>query len=154
LTESLKLVAKNRRAFHEYHIEERFEAGVVLVGSEVKSLRVGKLSLADAWIDEREGELFLVDAHISTYVYANLRNHDPVRPRKLLLHAKEIDRIVKRVREKGFTAIPLSVYFKEGRAKVELALAKGKKLHDKREDIKKKDQGREMQRQLRNRGES
>lgn len=151
MSENIKVVTRNRKAFHEYTIEERFEAGLVLRGSEVKSLRDGKMNLVDSFIEEKEGELFLVGSHIATYVYANLLNHDPVRPRKLLLHAKEIARITKRIRERGLTAVPLQVYFKDGKAKVEIALAKGKKSYDKRDSIRKRDEGRHMERDFKER---
>ncbi len=146
-----KLVVRNRRATFDYEIEERFEAGLVLTGSEVKSLRDGKASLAEAFVQEDDGELYLVQCHIAQYPFANILNHDPLRKRKLLLHAEEIRRIIRRITEKGFTAVPISVYFKNGKAKVEVGLARGKKQADKREDIKKRDAERDARRELRER---
>jgi SsrA-binding protein len=146
-----KQVVRNRRATFDYQIEERFEAGLVLTGSEVKSLRDGKASLAEAFVQEADGELFLVQCHIAQYPFANILNHDPLRKRKLLLHAEEIRRIIRRITEKGFTAIPISIYFKNGKAKVEVGLARGKKQADKREDIKKRDAERDARRELRER---
>ncbi|MBM4354753.1 MAG: SsrA-binding protein SmpB [Deltaproteobacteria bacterium] len=148
---SEKLVVRNRRATFDYHIEERFEAGLVLTGSEVKSLRDGKASLAEAFVQDDGGELYLVQCHIAQYPFANLLNHDPLRRRKLLLHAEEIRRIVRRITEKGYTAIAISIYFKNGKAKAEIGLARGKKQADKREDIKKRDADREARRELRER---
>jgi SsrA-binding protein len=139
-----KLICNNKKAFHEYFIEEKFEAGMVLKGTEVKSLRVGKANLNDSFALVRGGEAFLHNLHISPYDFGNRENHDPDRMRKLLLHKKEIDKLFGKVREQGYTLIPLRLYFKEGKAKVELGLAKGKKLHDKREDMKKKDMKRDV----------
>ncbi len=145
---STKLVARNKRAFRDYAIEERFEAGLSLLGSEVKSLRAGKASLTEAFIDEEAGELYLVQAHFAPYEFANLNNHDPMRRRKLLLHNHEIDRISRRINERGFTAVALSIYFKGGKAKLELGLAKGKRQVDKRHDIRQRDENREMEREM------
>lgn len=139
-----KLICNNKKAFHEYFIEEKFEAGMVLKGTEVKSLRVGKANLNDSFALVRGGEAFLHNLHISPYDFGNRENHDPDRMRKLLLHKKEISKLFGKVREQGYTLIPLRLYFKEGKAKVELGLAKGKKLHDKREDLKKKDMKRDV----------
>jgi len=150
--DAVKLIVRNRKATFEYSIDERFEAGLVLLGSEVKSIREGKASLVDAFVDDQDGELFLVGCHIAQYVYANISNHDPLRPRKLLLHVSEITRIRRRITEKGYTAIPLSLYFKEGRIKVEIGLAKGKKQVDRRDDIRRRDQDREMEREWKIRG--
>jgi SsrA-binding protein len=141
-----KLICQNRKAWHEYFIEDRFEAGIVLLGTEVKSLRDGKASLGDSYAKIKEGEIFLVDAHINPYGHANRFNHDPLRPRKLLLHKTEIRRLIGKIQEKGFTLIPLRLYFSEGKAKVELGLAKGKKLYDKRETLKRKAVERDMER--------
>ena len=141
-----KLICQNRKAWHEYFIEDRFEAGMVLLGTEVKSLRDGKASLGDSYAKIKEGEIFLVDAHINPYGHANRFNHDPLRPRKLLLHKTEIRRLIGKVQEKGLTLIPLRLYFSDGKAKVELGLAKGKKLFDKRETLKRKTMEREMER--------
>ena len=139
-----KLICNNKKAFHEYFIEEKFEAGMVIKGTEVKSLRVGKANLNDSFALVKGGEAFLHNLHISPYDFGNRENHEPDRMRKLLLHKKEIDKLFGKVREQGYTLIPLRLYFKEGKAKVELGLAKGKKLHDKREDMKKKDMKRDV----------
>lgn len=138
-----KLICANKRAFHEYHIEERLEAGIVLVGTEVKSLRAGKANLTDAFVLVKNGEAWLHNLHIAPYDFGNRQNHDPERARKLLLHKKEIDKLHARIRQDGCTAVPLRLYFKDGKVKVEVGTAKGKKLHDKREDLKKKDLKRE-----------
>ena len=139
-----KLICANKRAFHEYHIEERLEAGIVLVGTEVKSLRSGKANLADAFVIVKNGEAWLHNMHIAPYDFGNRQNHDPERHRKLLLHKREIDKLHDRIRQDGCTAVPLRLYFKDGKVKVEVGVAKGKKLHDKREDLKKKDLKREL----------
>ena len=141
-----KLICQNKKAFYNYFIEETYQAGISLLGSEVKSLREGKVNLGDSYGDIKRGEVFLVDAHISPYSHANRFNHDPLRTRKLLLHKKEIRRLIGKVQEKGFTLIPLRLYFSNGRAKVELGLAKGKKLFDKRETLKRKTMERDMER--------
>ena len=146
-----KIIAKNRKAFFSYEILDRFEAGIALLGPEVKSLRAGRLSLGDAYAQIRKGEVYLHNAHISPYEQAGRENPDPRRPRKLLLHRREIAKLVGKTSEQGFTLVPLSMYFKNGRAKVELGLARGKKQYDKRETIKKREQDREMSR-LRRRG--
>lgn len=146
-----KVVATNRKAKHEYFIELRFEAGIMLMGSEIKSIRAGKVNFGDSHVENRGGELWLVGLHIAEYVFATYTGHEPTRDRKLLLHRSEIDKIIKRVSEKGFTAVPLSVYLKEGKAKVELGLAQGKKKFDKREDIKKRDEMRSEAREYRGR---
>lgn len=143
-----KLVCRNRRAWHEYEILETVEAGMILAGTEVKSLREGRVNLKDSYAKVEGDEVFLVDAHISPYSHGNIMNHDPLRPRKLLLHKKEIRRLGGKVSERGLTLIPLEIYFKEGRAKVELGLARGKRLYDKRAAIKKRDERRETQREL------
>ncbi|MDO8643435.1 MAG: SsrA-binding protein SmpB, partial [bacterium] len=136
--ESFKIAVSNRKAGFLYHLLEKFEAGLVLTGSEVKSLRDGKGNLVDSYVIFKGGEIFLLKAHISPYPAANRMNHEPTRSRKLLLHAKEIERLIGKMKEKGLTLIPTKIYFKGGRAKVEIALAQGKKLHDKRESLKKK----------------
>ncbi len=146
-----KLVATNRRARFEYEILDTYEAGLVLRGPEVKSLRAGKASLSDAYALVRRGEAYLVNAHISPYEEAGRENADPRRERKLLLHRAEIARLAGDVSERGFTIVPLSLYFKDGRAKVELALARGKKLYDKRETIRRREEDREVQRTMRGR---
>jgi SsrA-binding protein len=149
---SLKVVATNRKARHEYFILDTYEAGIALQGSEIKSIRAGKISLAEAYITIDDHEAWLVNAHIAPYDQASHFNHDPLRPRKLLLHRAEINRLWNQVRQKGVTIVPLRVYLKEGRAKVEIASAKGKKLYDKRAEIARRDVDREIQRQLRRRG--
>jgi len=142
----VKIICKNRKAHFNFEIEETFEAGIALLGSEVKSLRNGKANLSDAYAKFIAGEVFLVDAHISPYEQANRANHDPLRDRKLLLHKREIRKLFGKVSERGFSLIPLKLYFKNGKVKAEMALARGKKIYDKREAIKKKDQRREMER--------
>ncbi len=139
-----KLICNNKKAFHDYFIEEKFEAGMVLCGTEVKSLRLGKANLNDSFALVRNGEAFLNNLHISPYDFGNRENHDPDRMRKLLLHKKEIVKLFAKVREQGYSLVPLRLYFKNGKVKVEMGLAKGKKLYDKREDLKRKDQKREM----------
>jgi SsrA-binding protein len=148
MTESnkIKIISKNKKAFFNYSIEDTLEAGLSLQGSEVKSLRLGKADLSDAHGKLRNGEVFLVSAHIPPYEKASFNNHQPDRDRKMLLHRREIRKLTGKVAERGFSLIPLKLYFKNGKVKVELALAKGKKAYDKRETIKKKDQRREMER--------
>ena len=143
-----KLVANNKKAFHDYFIEETFEAGLVLSGTEVKSLRMGKCSIKEAFLRIENGEMLVYGMHISPYEKGNIFNKDPLRVRKLLLHKYEIMRLAGKVQEKGFALIPLKVYFKDSRAKVEIALAKGKKLYDKRASIAEKDRKREAEREL------
>jgi len=128
----IQMIANNRRARHDYHIEETMEAGIVLQGTEVKSLRLGRVNLRDSFARVEKGEVFLYDMHISPYEQGNRFNHDPLRVRKLLLHKREIKRLIGKTREEGYTLIPTRLYFSRGKAKVELALAKGKKLYDKR----------------------
>jgi SsrA-binding protein len=147
----VKTVASNRRARHEYFILETFEAGIALRGSEIKSVRAGQISLAEAFVRIDENEAWLEDAHIAPYEQASIFNHEPLRPRKLLLHSGEIRKLWNTVRQKGVTIIPLSVYLKNGKAKVEIAVAKGKKLYDKRAEIAKRDAQREIDRQLHSR---
>jgi SsrA-binding protein len=146
-----KLICNNKKAYHDYFIEEKFEAGMVLTGTEVKSLRMGKANLNDAFAQIKSSEAFLNNLHISPYEFGNRENHDPDRARKLLLHKKEIVKLFSKIREQGYTLIPLRLYFKEGMVKAELGLAKGKKLYDKREDLKKKDHQREMAQVQKNR---
>ncbi len=141
-----KLICQNKKAWHNYFIEDKYQAGISLLGTEVKSLREGKANLGDSYGKIKNGEIFLVDAHISPYTHGNRFNSDPLRTRKLLLHKREIRRLIGKVQEKGFTLIPLRLYFSNGKAKVELGLAKGKKLFDKRETIKRKTMEREMER--------
>ena len=142
-----KVVATNRRARHEYFILDRFEAGIALQGSEIKSIRAGQISLAEAYVRIDGREAWLEDAHIAPYEQASIFNHEPRRPRKLLLHSSEIRKLWNIVRQKGVTIIPLSVYLKDGKAKIEVAVAKGKKLYDKRAEIAKRDSLREIERQ-------
>ena len=146
-----KIICNNKKAFHNYFIEEKFEAGMVLRGTEVKSLRGGKANLNDSFALIRNGEAFLHNLHISPYDFGNRENHDPDRMRKLLLHKNEIGKLFSKIREQGYSFIPLRIYFKSGLVKVELGLAKGKKLYDKREDMKKKDHQRDMAQALKQR---
>jgi len=146
----MKPICTNRKAYHDYHIEETFEAGIVLTGTEVKSLREGKANLKDSFAKIKDGELFLVNAHISPYSCGNIYNHEPKRERKLLMHKREINRLFGKVKERGYTLVALSMYFdKRNRAKMEIALAKGKTLYDKRESIKRKDEKRLTEREMR-----
>ncbi len=142
------VLASNRRARREYHILDTIEAGIALVGTEVKSIRDGRVSLAESWCKIDQHEIFLVDTHVSPYSHGNLNNHDPLRPKKLLLHRKEIMRLQKAVEQKGNTLIPLSLYLKRGKIKVQLGIAKGKKLFDKRADIAERDTKRQLERTL------
>jgi SsrA-binding protein len=146
-----KLIVDNRRARHDYHFLEKVEAGIVLTGTEVKSLRDGRASLQQAYADIRDGEAWLVGAHISVYDAGNIANHDPDRDRKLLLHRREVDSLGAKVNERGLTLVPTRLYFRDGRAKVELALARGKELRDKRRDLVKRDAQREMERAFKSR---
>ena len=146
---SEKMICKNRKAWHNYFIDETYEAGIVLKGSEIKSCRQGRANLKDSYAKIRNGELYLVNSHISPYSHANQLNHDPLRSRKLLLHKEEIRRLIGKINERGMTLIPLKMYLKHGKAKVELGLAKGKRLYDKRESIKRKTEKRELERSLR-----
>jgi SsrA-binding protein len=149
--EEERAIAVNRRARYDYFIEEQYEAGLVLTGSEVKSLREGKANLGDSYARIANGEAFLVNAHINPYAAANRLNHEPTRTRKLLLHKQEIRRLTGKVQERGLTLIPLRLYFKDGRVKVELAVARGKKRYDKRETLRKKVARREVERSLKSR---
>ena len=146
-----KVIARNRRARHEYHVEDVFEAGLVLTGTEVKSLRAGRASLADGFAQISDHEVWLHNVHIPEYTHGTWTNHEPRRTRKLLMHRKEIDRLETATRERGSTLVPLSLYFKDGRAKVEIALARGKRTYDKRHDLAEKDAAREVDRALRRR---
>jgi SsrA-binding protein len=148
----IRLIAQNKKAYHDYHIEETLEAGIVLTGTEVKSLRVGKANMRDSYAAVENGELWLIGVHISPYEQGNIFNHDPLRKRKLLVHAGEIRRLYGKVRVAGFTLVPTKLYFKEGRAKVEVALAKGKTTYDKRETLAKKEAQRDMERAFHSRG--
>ena len=145
---SEKLITDNRRARHDYHLLERHEAGMVLTGTEVKSLRQGRVTLGNAYADVRDGELWLIGAHIDEYDQGNLANHEPDRDRKLLMKRHEIDSLYGKVREKGLTLVPTRLYFKDGKVKVEIAVARGKELRDKRRDLVQRDQQREMERAL------
>lgn len=142
----IKIIAENRKARHDYHIDEEFEAGMVLRGTEVKSLRQGRAILKDSYGRIKNGEVFIHQMHISPYPFAYYDNHDPLRPRKLLLHKREIKRLYGKVNEKGLTLIPLKMYFKNGKAKISIALARGKRKYDKRESIRRRDEQREMER--------
>ena len=146
-----KIVATNRKAHHEYSLEETIEAGIVLMGSEIKSIRESRVNLKDGYVSEQNGELWLLNVHISPYDQASVFGHDPLRPRKLLLHKKEIARMITRIRERGYTIVPTQMYLKNGRVKVEIALARGKRLYDKRADLAEKDSRREMERALKER---
>jgi SsrA-binding protein len=147
MSEQIKVVATNRKASFEYFLLEHFEAGLALQGSEIKSIRAGQVSIAEAFVEVDGSNAWLVEAHIAPYEQANRFNHDPKRRRRLLLHRKEILELWDAVRQKGVTIIPTRIYLKEGRAKIEIALAKGKKLHDKRASIAKRDEERELSRQ-------
>lgn len=144
--EIIKLVCRNRKAYFEYTIDDLYEAGLVLKGTEVKSLRLGKANIQDAYARFRDGEIYLLNAHISPYPHAAGENHEPTRPRKLLLHWREIKRLMVKLTERGYTLIPLKIYFKNEYAKVELGLAKGKKKVDKRETIRRREEQRELER--------
>jgi SsrA-binding protein len=148
----IKAIASNRRALHEYHVHERIEAGLQLVGSEVKSMRDGKVSLAEGWADFSGGEAWLMGVQVNEYKWANRFNHEPLRRRKLLMHRREIDKLAEKAQVKGFTVVPLALYFKNGMVKVELAVATGKQLHDKRQASREADDKREIARVMRRRG--
>jgi SsrA-binding protein len=145
-----KIIATNRKAYHDYFIEESHEAGMVLTGSEIKSIRARRVNLRDSYVQVRNGELWLLDTHIAPYKQASLQNHEPKRDRKLLMHRREINRLQGKVQEKGYTIVPLRLYLKNNRAKVEIALVRGKKLYDKRRAIAERDADREMQRAVKN----
>ena len=146
--ESVKLIANNKKAYHDYFIDEKYETGIELFGTEVKSIRMGHYSVKEAFVRIVNGEMFIYGMHISPYEKGNIFNKDPLRDRKLLMHKKEINRLLGKIKEKGFTLVPLQVYFKGSLVKVEIGLARGKKLYDKREDIAKKDARREMEREF------
>ena len=145
--ERIKLICRNRKAYFEYTIDDLYEAGLVLKGTEVKSLRLGKANIEDSFARFRDGEIFLLNAHISPYPHASGENHDPTRPRKLLLHRREMKRLFGKLTERGYTLIPLKLYFKNGKAKLTIALAKGKRKYDKREAIKRRDEKRDLDRE-------
>jgi SsrA-binding protein len=144
----IKIVAKNRKAYHDYHIQETYEAGISLLGTEVKSLREGKANLKESYVIIKNNEAFLFNCHISPYTHGNIQNHEPLRTRKLLLHRKEIDRLWGSISQKGLTLIPLKLYFKGGKAKIEIGLAKGKRQYEKRESIKEREASREIERHM------
>ncbi|MCI7790846.1 MAG: SsrA-binding protein SmpB [Lachnospiraceae bacterium] len=146
--ETMKLVANNKKAYHDYFIEEKYECGIALHGTEVKSMRMGKCSIKEAFVRIENGEVYVYGMHVSPYEKGNIFNKDPLRAKKLLLHKQEINKLIGKIKEKGYTLVPLQVYFHNGKAKVEIGLAKGKKLYDKRDDIAKKDQRRETEREF------
>ena len=146
--EAMKLVANNKKAYHDYFVDEKIEAGLVLHGTEVKSLRMGKCSIKESFIRIENGEMFVYGMHISPYEKGNIFNKDPLRTKKLLLHKSEINKLTGKIKEKGFTIVPLQVYFKDGKAKMEIGLCRGKKLYDKRADIAKKDMKREVEKEF------
>lgn len=145
--DNFKLIANNKKAYHDYFIDEKFECGIELFGTEVKSIRMGKCSIKEAFVRIERGEVFISGMHVNPYEKGNIFNKDPLRPKKLLLHRFEIDKLEGKIREKGYTLVPLRVYFKGSLAKLEIGLARGKKLYDKRQDIAKKDQKREVERE-------
>ncbi len=151
ISQGIKIIAENRKARHDYFIHETVEAGIVLTGTEVKSLRAGKANLKDSYASVDKGEAFLFNMHISPYDQGNMFNHEPLRTRKLLLHKMEISKLIGKTKEKGYTLVPLKLYFTRGKAKVELALATGKKLYDKRDSMAERDAKREMDRVMRDR---
>ena len=146
--DTMRLVANNKKAYHDYFIEEKIECGIALHGTEVKSLRMGKCSIKETFIRIENAEVFVYGMHVSPYEKGNIFNKDPLRVKKLLLHKQEINKLLGKIKEKGYTLVPLQVYFKDGKAKVEIGLARGKKLYDKREDIAKKDARRETEREF------
>jgi SsrA-binding protein len=149
VTEGIKVIARNRRASYDYHLEKSFQAGIVLVGSEIKSIRANRINLQEGFVQERDGELWLMNVHISPYEQAGIYGYvEPMRPRKLLLHKKEIAQIISRVRERGYTVVPTMVFLQKGRAKVEIALAKGKRQYDKRDTESKRDSDRQIRQAL------
>ena len=149
--QGIKTVAQNRKAYHDYFVEEKVECGIALFGTEVKSIRQGRVNLKESWAQVRKGEIWVEGMHISPYEQGNIFNRDPLRPKKLLLHRSEIRRLESQVTRQGFTLVPLEMYFKNGRVKVQLGLCKGKQLHDKRDSMAKRDSDREIQRALRQR---
>jgi len=146
-TKSTKLIANNKKAYHDYFIEDKYETGIELFGTEVKSIRMGKCSIKESFIRIEKGEVYIYGMHINPYEKGNIFNKDPLRVRKLLLHKTEINKLAGKIAEKGYTLVPLQVYFRGSLVKVEIGLARGKKLYDKRDDIAKKDQRREMERE-------
>ena len=148
MKDSFKLIANNKKAYHDYFIDEKFECGIELFGTEVKSIRMGKCSIKEAFVRIEKGEVFVYGMHVNPYEKGNIFNKDPLRTRKLLLHKREITKLLGQVSQKGYTIMPLQVYFKDSLVKVQIGLARGKKLYDKREDIAKKDQRREAEREM------
>ena len=146
--ESQKLIANNKKAYHDFFIDETYECGIALHGTEVKSMRMGKCSIKEAFVRIEDGEVFVYGMHVSPYEKGNISNRDPLRVKKLLLHKYEINKLLGKIKEKGYTLVPLQVYFKDGKVKVEIGLARGKKLYDKREAIAKKDQRREAEKEF------
>ena len=146
--ESQKLIANNKKAYHDFFIDETYECGIALHGTEVKSMRMGKCSIKEAFVRIEDGEVFVYGMHVSLYEKGNIFNKDPLRVKKLLLHKYEINKLLGKIKEKGYTLVPLQVYFKDGKVKVEIGLARGKKLYDKREAIAKKDQRREAEKEF------
>jgi SsrA-binding protein len=147
--QGIKVISKNRRAAFDYHLLDRFEAGLVLTGTEIKSVRANQVSLRRGYVQARDGELWLIDANIAPYAHGNRENHEPDRPRKLLLHKREISKIIEALAQKGLTVVPTMLYLKDGLAKVEIALARGKAVRDKRADLAKRDAERQVERALR-----
>ena len=147
----IKVIAQNRKAFHDYFVDERYECGLALFGTEVKSIRQGRVNLKESWAQVRQGEVWVEGMHVSPYEQGNIFNRDPLRPRKLLMHKSEIRKLDSLVMRQGYTLIPLELYFKEGRVKLQLGLCKGKHAHDKRDSIAKRDSDREIRRALRDR---
>lgn len=146
--ESIKLIANNKKAYHDFFIEDKFEAGISLFGTEIKSVRMGKVSIKESYVEIDKGEAYIIGMNISPYEMGNIFNKDPLRTRKLLLHKYEIEKLLGKSSEKGYTIMPLQVYLKDGKCKIEIGLAKGKKLYDKRESSAKKDQRRELEREF------
>ena len=149
--QGVKIISTNKKAFHDYFVEERYECGIVLFGTEVKSIRLGKVNLKESWAPIRKDEVWVEGMHISPYEQGNIFNRDPLRPKKLLLHKKEILKLNSLVMRQGYTLVPLEIYLKDGRMKMQLGLCKGKQLHDKRSSLAKRDSDKEIQRALRNR---
>ena len=150
---SVKIIAQNKKAYHDYFVDEKYEAGVELFGTEVKSIRAGKVNLKESYCDIKDGEVFVVGMHISPYEQGNVFNKDPLRPKKLLLHKREILKLFGLVSQKGYTLVPLQIYLKNSRVKIEIGLCRGKKLYDKREDMARNDAKRDMERAFKSRND-
>ena len=148
MKDAIKLIANNKKAYHDYFIDDKYETGIELFGTEVKSIRMGKCSIKESFVRIQNGEVYIYGMHVNPYEKGNIFNKDPLRPRKLLMHKAEINKLTGKIAEKGFTLVPLQVYLKGSLVKVEIGLARGKKLYDKREDIAKKDQRRELEREF------